>query len=215
MHWLIIADGEKIEQAFLDQLTPNRKILVCDGAYNYITKTNITVDVLLGDFDSIDKKLLAASRQNHCMRVVDAPDQSATDLDKAICYLDQQQADNICIAGALGLRADHHLYNLRILSRHYQPNRQLSINTPQQNLFFVRDSTVKLTGYVGATVSIFGFNDAMLSSKGLNYDVRHYRLDAHQNSVCNALQTNEAIMQINGDALFVLDQRICFEINTE
>lgn len=209
MDWLIVADGEAVEVSYLAQLAKHKKILVCDGAYDRLATHQLTIDVLLGDFDSIDPLLLATAEKDAAITVIKAPDQNATDLDKAICYLDQQAANSIHIVSAFGLRLDHSLHNLFLLKRHYQHDRPLIMETVLQRVYFFRDRTIKLNGDAGAVVSIFGFDFAEISSGGLQYDVQQYPLkSSSQDSACNALEKEQAIIDIKGEAVVMLDRQV-------
>ena len=53
-NWLLIADGEPLPKERLVALAANRQVIVLDGAYEYIKQIGLHVDILLGDFDSIN-----------------------------------------------------------------------------------------------------------------------------------------------------------------
>lgn len=210
--WLLIANGEKIDDTVLIELAQNKRVLVCDGAYHQIMHASIPIHYLFGDFDSIDELALQKIRQQQILQVVDAGDQSATDLEKALLFADQQGAEHITIVNALGQRADHTIYNLRLLQRHHRPSRPIVLFGAHEKIFFCRNQTIQLHGQPGQRVSIFGFNKAILNSQGLKYDVTNHDLNNLQNdSISNELAQVCANLTILGDALLMIEHAVVID----
>ena len=56
--WLIIADGEPLLKSTTQQWAKNKSILVLDGALPTVLDDEITPQIVMGDFDSVDPTLL-------------------------------------------------------------------------------------------------------------------------------------------------------------
>jgi thiamine pyrophosphokinase len=66
----------------------------------------------------------------------------------------------------------------------------------------MRDGTLHLNGKVGAAAGIFGFPHAVVSSSGLQWDLKESPLELGGfQSSSNYLIQEEVILQIQGDAL--------------
>jgi thiamine pyrophosphokinase len=112
---LIIANGELCSMELLGQLLEwNPYVLVLDGALQRVLDMNIRVDAVLGDFDSV-----APGWEEHGalqgVRIVHAPDQERTDLQKGIEFLIAEGQTAAHIVWATGRRSDHHFNNVATL----------------------------------------------------------------------------------------------------
>ncbi len=212
--WLIIANAQGFEQQFWFDYTVSRRVCVCDGAYDLVKKHNVNFDVLIGDFDSICADDLAVLRESSTIEIVHAQDQNYTDLEKAIRYLDNLKPQSILIVNAMGNRIDHSYYNLRLLKRYHNNRRQLLLRTAHQQMIYLFNQSLQLSGIVGATVSVFGFASARMTSQGLRFDVDQHTLDiTARDSVSNSLANSVATIQIDGCALLICDANIEFSVN--
>ena len=91
-------------------------VIVLDSAIERVLELGIKVDVLLGDFDNgFDPHLYEA--QQYPMKIVHAPDQDKTDLEKAFDYLIANAIPAVNVVWATGKRADHTLTNLTNIVR--------------------------------------------------------------------------------------------------
>ena len=114
---LIIANGEACSDELLGQLLEwSPFVVVLDGALPRVLERGIRIDAVLGDFDSCpDPTSLLASYGP--VELVHSPDQSQTDLEKAIAWLMRKNHHACNIVWATGRRADHTFNNLITLAR--------------------------------------------------------------------------------------------------
>ena len=139
--FLIIANGPFIAKHMLIEALRNKRSVALDGAVNKLREHSIKPDVILGDFDSINKDsralygihLPAASENpyvgNESVLIVPALDQNFTDLEKAICYCDDQGAKSITIICASGGREDHYEGLRLALKDSYKPTRKMIVHS--------------------------------------------------------------------------------------
>lgn len=205
-NWLLIANGAPVADTKLRALAVNKKVLVLDGAYQLATQAKINIDVLLGDFDSIEPVALQQVRDSH-IQVIDAPDQNKTDLEKGLLYIDQFNPCSIFIVAATGLRLQHTLFNLRILKKYYQLNRELVLISDEEIIRYYQDTQINIDGEINDCVAILGFPYATITTSGLKYDVNSYPLQFENgNSISNALSQSQANIIIQGDVLVIHEQ---------
>ena len=114
---LVIANGEACSSELLGQLLEwSPTVIVLDGALDRVLGLGIKIDVILGDFDHKDPE--AIRRSQYPVKVVHTPDQTYTDLEKAILYLVQEGFPAANIVWATGRRADHTLVNISLLPKY-------------------------------------------------------------------------------------------------
>lgn len=116
IHILIVAHGSPPSADLLETLRGKADLVVAtDGAADFLQSIGCAPHVVLGDFDSISPAALEAMDP---ARVQPAPDQDASDLEKAIAWALARGARTITITGATGGRLDHALTNMSILVKY-------------------------------------------------------------------------------------------------
>jgi len=201
--WLLIANSTPLSKSKLLKLATNRHIMVLDGAYEHITYLNVQIDVLLGDFDSIPPELMEEAHKA-VEKVIRAPDQNQTDLEKGIHYLDKLGAKNIVICAATGKRLQHTIYNLRMMKKFYREDRALRIVSEHETILYVQNAQIEITGKMGDSIGVLGFPQAKITSSGLKYEMKNYSLEFELHaSVCNELVKEHASIAVDGAALVI------------
>lgn len=201
--WLLVANGLPLSSEKLSRLAQNRRIMALDGAYDYVTKSGLKIDVLLGDFDSIAPSDLVHARKT-LPYVVDAPNQNKTDLEKGLDYLNSVKANDILICAGVGLRLQHALYNLRLLKKYHQTNPNLVLVSETEIIRYFENTEIIISGKINDDIALLGFPSASITTSGLKYDVTDYDMDFEKgNSICNALTKEQATVKITGGALVI------------
>ncbi|WP_395073645.1 thiamine diphosphokinase [Flavobacterium sp.] len=109
---LIIANGAECSSELLGQLLEwSPLVIVLDSAMERVSKLNLKVDVLLGDFDrgfNVDYY----KQDQFPIEIIHKPDQNKTDLEKAFDYLIERKIPAVNVVWATGKRADHTMTNI-------------------------------------------------------------------------------------------------------
>lgn len=88
-----------------------------DGAYHsYLSQSSIEPDFIIGDLDSINLKMTVPQKT----QIIHAQDQSKTDFEKALLFLNSKGVTSFTIYGASGHASDHFLGNLSIAMQYHQ-----------------------------------------------------------------------------------------------
>lgn len=112
---LILADGAfPTTQKRLDLLQNMQNIVCCDGAVNKLVEFGREPIAVVGDMDSISEEL----KQRFKDRLFPSEDQETNDLTKAVEFCLSKGFDELAILGATGLREDHTLGNISLLSEY-------------------------------------------------------------------------------------------------
>jgi thiamine pyrophosphokinase len=114
----IFCNGQKVSKHIFSLYKDTIDYIICaDGGADKIQDLNVSPNVIIGDFDSITKKLL--HKYPDC-KVIHLTDQYSTDLEKALNHAITLKKKNILIFGATGTRIDHTLTNLNMLKKFHQ-----------------------------------------------------------------------------------------------
>lgn len=155
----LLLNGEPPKQ--LPDLTNYYFICATDGAYQYLKKNNIKVDLLCGDFDSIDEIPTD-------IEVINTPNQDFTDFEKALKIVVEKGFTKVDVYGASAKEQDHFLGNLNsaLVFKH-----QLIITFfDDYQRYFLAKSKEKIKLKKGSIVSLVPFPKAKnIITKGLQY----------------------------------------------
>ena len=109
----IICNGESISN--LRELLEDIDIIIAaDGGANICYVNNITPHYIIGDLDSLNYK-----EEMHASKIIKISDQSTTDLQKALQYIEQFHPSEIRLISLSGKGLDHEIANLLILTNYH------------------------------------------------------------------------------------------------
>lgn len=204
--WLLIANGEFLPHKKLHHFSQNRSVMVLDGAFKRTHQLGIKIDIVLGDFDSIDSQDEEKIAQLN-IKKVKAFDQNKNDLEKGILYLRQHfNPKQIVIACALGKRFQHSFYSLLLLKKFYHREQSIIIMSNNETIYYLENTCLKLEGTIKDAVSIFGFPYAKIWTQGLKYEVQEFELHFESSvSSSNELCKKQASIQVEGGALIIYE----------
>lgn len=175
----VISGGKPPSFDILDKYLKKSDFIICsDSGANTLYKYKIVPDILLGDFDSIDKKVLAFYKENaQCKINTFKSEKDFTDTEAAVYEAVKLKPDNIFMLGCTGTRLDHTLANLSMLKRCLDNNIHGYI-IDENNIVDIHDKSFKLNGKNGQIFSLqcFGSEVKGLCIKGAKYKLECYNL---------------------------------------
>ncbi len=135
-------------------------VVAVDGALNLFERLGAKPNVVLGDFDSVDPRVL--SKYPDLLRIEYPVDKDATDGELAVRYVLDQGCDQIEIFGAFdtAFESDQMLANVFLLALvadlERQTGRHLTARLVDhcQEVYFVEDGGLALIGTRGDTLSV-------------------------------------------------------------
>ncbi|MBK1973218.1 thiamine diphosphokinase [Campylobacter sp. TTU-622] len=184
----ILANGAFPKKKFLiNELKNAPFIIVCDGAIAHIDRLGIKVDVIIGDLDSIDKKL----KEKYFEKIVYIQEQMSNDLSKAFYYGLNLGFNEFVILGATGKREDHTLGNISLLLLYAKACKNVIMKSDYGE-FEVVKTPCKISSVKGQQISIFCFDPHIkISSKNLKYPLKNLSLPLLASATLNeALKDN-------------------------
>ena len=145
----------------------NHYIIAADGGYTYIEAQGITADLIVGDFDSLDK----VPEHEHIIR--HQPEKDDTDLLLAVKEGFAKGYKTFVIYGALGGRLDHTYGNIQILAYIAERGGIGYLLQDETVVTTIKDETISFDESYAGTISIFsagGYAHGVYL-KGLKYEL--------------------------------------------
>lgn len=175
-------------------------IICADSGLRHADTVNIIPDIIIGDFDSVDRNLL--SKYKSLSTVVHSGDQNTTDLMKALSRVPAD--DDIYIYGAVGERADHDFSNYLIVLNHENCN-QIVLKTPHDERRVINKS-IRFPCEIGDIIGVF----PLLTINNLSYSGLEYSSENIQgpyslgwNGSCNPAINSVVEIHIDSGAALV------------
>ena len=192
---LIIANGAECEWDLLGQLLEwSPFVIVLDGAVKRVLELGIHFDVVLGDFDSLDNAD-ELKKQRPELKFIHTPDQSKTDLEKAVEYLISNEFPAVNIIWSTGKRMDHSFNNIVSMTKYTAQIAWKLID--DYGIIYPVPFQFKKFFKKGSIISLFGIPEAReIESKNLKYPLNKMNLILPSSGSSNEAQ-DEGIVEIN------------------
>lgn len=155
-------------------------VIAADGGSHHADVLGLRVDVLIGDFDSINPahrtRLEAAGTRLEAR----PPDKDETDLELALLYAAHQGADPIIVLGTLGGRLDMTLANLLLLSHPALSALRVEIWHDWQTAWLIRPPGDTVQGQPGDTLSLIP-----LGADAIGVTTHHLKFPLHHETLAS------------------------------
>ena len=194
---VIVANGEFPKAAYLHQLIRNAtRIVCCDGAIHKLLQNNFNPDYIIGDCDSLELPL----NEIFMDKIIRIADQNTNDLTKAVNFA-KDVPQQIIILGASGLREDHAIANIALLSEYIKFIDNIAIIS-ECGIFTAHNSTAKLTTLPGQQISLFTIDpQTSVSCKELKWPLINFRFQSWYNGTLNQATGTELNLHSEGTVI--------------
>ena len=177
---ILLANGEfPKHQSALDFLNFNYNIICTDGSADKLEEYGIPPKIIIGDFDSakiVHKKSEALW--------IERPDQNKTDLEKAFEWCLSKNIKKIILLGAGGIREDHMLGNLFVVSK-FSDLFEIEVITNHSTIFCIKGSKT-IEAKIGQQISIVAAeNVERITVTGLKYSLTNEPLSPSSRAISN------------------------------
>ncbi|MDR3030789.1 MAG: thiamine diphosphokinase [Holosporales bacterium] len=180
---ILCLDGDLPNYSFFKTL--NLPIIAADGVANYLINIDIEPDIIIGDLDGIDRDLLKGRK------FIEIKDQNASDFEKSIDYIKDNNLFPSVILGINGGYIDHVLNNINIFSDID------AVFYSDDIIGFVLKGKNKFNLPIGAKISIFGLPNCIISTTGLKWELKNAELTFPGKASCsNRAVAQEVIINI-------------------
>lgn len=207
MKVIIIAGGNPPSEGLLKkEITSDTFLIGADSGANCLYNYNIDPDLLVGDFDSIDKKALDYFKKNNCILDVYPTEKDFTDTEIAVKKALCMEPNEIVFLGCTGSRIDHLLGNIGMLKICLENGVNAYIRD-ENNIIRLIDTSTSLKGTVGEIFSVQSYGDEVvgLSIDGAKYPLNDYNLKIGQSiTISNEFAKPEVQLKFKSGILMII-----------
>jgi thiamine pyrophosphokinase len=164
---VVLCDGKFPEHDIpLNLLNNTDRIICCDGAAVKLLQYGKEPYAIVGDLDSLPDNL----RKKYADRVFHDDDQETNDQTKAVQWCRNRNLNPVIILGATGLREDHAIGNISLLSDYAEFADIAMVSDTGVFIPVNKPKTFKCRK--GQQISIFAITpETKITSRGLKYEV--------------------------------------------
>ena len=207
--YVIFLNGEyKYSQEFMDKLVSKNAVCFCaDGGANFAFKYGKMPEVIIGDLDSIEKKVLEYYKSKNILIKKFPKDKDFTDFElilKEINKISENKnfVEKIFVVGGLGKRIDMTLSNLFIMEKY----KNLVFLQENEEIFYAEKSFV-LKNKKKYEFSIIPISEKVekLTLKGFKFETD--KIDVKRESsrlVSNVILENGASVEFENGKLIII-----------
>lgn len=214
MKFLIVSGGSLNKEFVTKVVGQGRydRILAADSGMNALYAAAVTPDIIIGDFDSADKKILAFFQQNKEIDFCTLnPEKDDTDTEFAIRESIRRGADSITIIGGTGTRLDHVLGNISLLGIGLEEGVRMELLDAYNRICMIDHSvTLKKKEQYGNYLSLIPYNGKVtgVTLKGLKYPLHDYTMGGFNSlGISNEIVDDEASIELTSGQLLVIESR--------
>ena len=207
----IITGGMLSKQFLADYVKahPGAVLVVVDGALETTHRLGILPDYIVGDFDTVDQKLLAFYDNKIILR--HPPEKDQTDTELAIETALQAQCTELDFLGATGSRLDHSLANIFLLQGLLERKLEASIINENNKLYLKnRGFTLCKKEAYGDYISLLPLSETVegVTLKGFKYPVQNLTFYREKTlGVSNEITEEKAIVEFTKGIFIVVESR--------
>lgn len=215
MSYFFVISGGTIDDAFACRMIEEQKpqiIIAADSGMEFLYRSGINPDVIVGDFDSVCEGVLEYFRQQPDIKFEQLnPVKDDTDTESALRLAISMGAERITLLGAIGSRLDHVLGNIELLGIGLQENVQIELVDVQNRIRMVdKNISLKKAEQFGDYVSLIPYTQEVthLFLEGFKYPLSDYCLKGFSSlGISNEVVEEEAFIRFDKGILLVIEAR--------
>ena len=209
----LIITGGKINKNFAKKYLKSNKydiIIAVDKGLETIDYLKLEPQYILGDFDSVNTKILEKYKTQNIKIIKLNPEKDLTDTHSAIDLALEIKSTEITILGAIGTRLDHTMANIHILKQALDKNIKAKIVNEKNEIELInkeiiikKDDNYKYVSIITLTTQVTG-----ITIEGMKYIINDYTLSiGHSLGVSNEQIDKDAKISIKTGILVVIKSK--------
>jgi len=209
----LIITGGKINKNFAKKYLKSNKydiIIAVDKGLETIDYLKLQPQYVLGDFDSVNTKILEKYKKQNIKIIKLNPEKDLTDTHSAIDLALKLKSTEITILGAIGTRLDHTMANIHILKQALDKNIKAKIVNEKNKIELInkeiiikKDDNYKYVSIIPLTTNVTG-----ITIEGMKYIINDYTLSIGDSlGVSNEQIDKEAKISIKTGILVVIKSK--------
>lgn len=214
MKFLIVSGGEATDE-FVEEVIKKGGfdvILAADSGMDFLYRTQILPDIIVGDFDSVEPKVLDFFREKEQIDIcVLNPVKDDTDTEFAIREAIRRGATDITIIGGTGTRLDHVLGNISLLGIGLEEHVSIELLDAHNRIRMTDHSVIlKKKQQYGKYLSLIPYSGEVtgVTLKGVKYPLCDYTMGGFNSlGISNEIVDDEASIELTSGQLLVIESR--------
>lgn len=214
MRYLIVSGGMATDQFVSDVIKKGGfdVVLAVDSGMDFLYRTGILPDIIVGDFDSVDSKVLDHFRQYEHIEICALnPEKDDTDTEHAIREAIQRGADDITIIGGTGTRIDHVLGNIWLLGIGLEEGVKMQILDEHNRIRMVdKPIVLRKKEQYGKYLSLVPFSAKVtgVTLRGLKYPLSDFTMGGFNSlGISNEIMEEEASIDFTDGQLLLIESK--------
>lgn len=219
--YILITGGslseEFVREYILDRpYLKNAGVICIDRGLNHARSLGLIPDIIVGDFDSVDKNELKWWSENEKKpRFISlCPEKDLTDTHTAVLEAIRLKAEEILIFGATGGRQDHFLANLNILLLPMREGIKACILDEQNRISLIEHGfSIKRKESYGKYISFIPFIGPVtnVTMRGFKYETEGITLNLGDSlGISNEISEENAVIDFDSGVLIVAESKDSF-----
>ena len=178
----LIVSGGNVQKDFFDEIYLKNKfdyIIASDRGLEILDKFDIKPNYIIGDFDSIDRKILNKYINTEVEIKELNPEKDYTDTHMAIKLAKELNSKQITIVGGIGTRIDHTIANIHVIKETLNSNAECKIIDQRNEIQLINKKTIlekdkkyKYVSLIPLTTKVEG-----VTLKGFKYELFNQTLE--------------------------------------
>jgi thiamine pyrophosphokinase len=153
----IIAGGSSLAPSLIEKVVKSSDFIICvNGGYKNAMDADIVPDLIMGDLDSVDKDKVEYARKTGIPIRTFPAKKDESDLELALEEAVKMNPSQINIAGAMGKRFDHTLFNIMLLFKYVKKGLLITVLGNEEEIF-IAENNINIENRKGKTVSLLPF----------------------------------------------------------
>lgn len=211
---ILIITGGKVSVPFAKEYVNNLKydtVIAVDGGLSYAKELELSIDYIVGDFDSVDRQLINEYTNTGAKILAYNPMKDATDTELALELSIELMAEEVIILGASGSRIDHMLANIHLLYRLLKKNIKAQIVDEWNKVYLIEEDTILHKDMLhGPYLSLLPFTDIVkgVYLEGFKYPLTNHTMYPYSSlGISNEIIDNTAKIRLQSGILIVIEAK--------
>lgn len=180
----------------------NDYIIACDAGLSVVSKLSLKPDLLIGDFDSVEFRLLDTF--SDVKKLQYDTNKDFTDLELTFDYCKDLDSSEIVVFGAIGGRIDHTLANIGLLERYSVLGMDIKY-FDSINEIFVTSKSVAIRKSKKYFSILPLTDDTVVSIKGTKYKLENAKLERNKTlTISNEIEDKFGYLDIHVGRVLVI-----------
>lgn len=202
---VVVANGLfPLREEVLTYLRVTPQLIACDGAAKTLLDKGFAPTAIVGDLDSLPEEI----RYNSACEVRHSAEQMTNDLTKAVHFAHEKGYERLLILGATGLREDHTLGNISLLTEYIDLFDSVEMMS-DFGVFIPMNRSRSFRSEPGQQISIFCITpQTRLTTTGLRWEVTNRRFECWWQGTLNEAIGHEFTISVDEPARLVIYKSI-------